>query len=146
MANRRSSKGPTNSVSYSQIFMADLPPTSQELVLPDARQETPHHQSETADEIESFCQRHHSKRTLGFKYNFVGRNASYKKVTLILASDYNGSGRTPAATPPTSFRQSERIIPPLPSGIVPESAARASGGSPESRRGHSKLRAENRVP
>ena len=27
-----------------------------------------------------------------------------------------------------------------------ESAARASGGSPESRRGHSKLRAENRVP
>ena len=81
MAYGRSSKGPPNSVSYSQIFMADFPPTSQELVLPDARQETPHHQSETADEIESFCQRHHSKRTLGFKYNFVGRNASYNKVT-----------------------------------------------------------------
>ena len=61
--------------------MADFPPTAQEPVLPDARQETPHHQSETADEIESFCQRHHSKRTLGFKYNFVGRNASYNKVT-----------------------------------------------------------------
>src|SRR5260221_2826342 len=30
--------------------------------------------------------------------------------------------------------------------IVRESAARASGGSPKSRRGHSKLRAENRVP
>ena len=52
MAYDKSSKGPPNSVSYAQISG------------PICRQGD------------------HRQRTLGSKYNFVGRNASYKKVTL----------------------------------------------------------------